>query len=130
MCIRDRARAARPAARAALRRGAARAAPARRGAAPGSRRLAEPALRELRPGAALLGPLAEPLGPLSSYLARYRREIFLGPDGFTRWGGFKYDEGQAQGARAVRFSMVFTCHRARDPYPAPGAAEHEEAPCK
>jgi phospholipid/cholesterol/gamma-HCH transport system substrate-binding protein len=119
-----------PALRGALRRPGALAELARVGrAATPALLAAAPALRELRPGARLLAPLAAPLGTLSTYLSRYRREILLGPEGFTQWGRFHYREGQAHGARAVRFSMVFTCHHARDPYPAPGAAEREEAPC-
>lgn len=92
-------------------------------------RAARPLVRELRVPAALLTPLADPLGPLSRYLIPYEREIVLAPDGFTRWGGFRYAEGQASGSRAVRFSMILTCHRARDGYPAPGAAMEQEQRC-
>jgi hypothetical protein len=91
---------------------------------------ARPAATQLGVPARLLAPFAAPLESLSSYLAPYRREILLAPEGFLRWGGFRYNDGQAKGARAVRFSMVFTCHRARDPYPAPGRALSEEAPCR
>ena len=93
-------------------------------------RAARPLVSELRAGAALLTPLAGPLGPLGAYLSRYGDEILLAPSGFTRWGDFKYGEGQASGSRAVRFTMVLTCARTRDPYPAPGAAANEEAPCR
>jgi hypothetical protein len=51
------------------------------------------------------------------------------PLGFTRWGDFRYDFGKGAGHKAVRFSMVFTCAHARDPYPAPGAAGKERSPC-
>ena len=54
----------------------------------------------------------------------------LGPTGFLRWGGFKYPDGQAAGARAVRFAPIFTCVRARDPYPEPGEALRQEQPCR
>lgn len=91
---------------------------------------AQPLVGELRPTTAALAPIAEPLGPFSAYLARYREEILLAPTGFTRWGGFKYPDGQAAGARAVRFAPIFTCLRARDPYPAPGAALRQEQPCR
>lgn len=91
---------------------------------------AQPLLRELAPAAGSLAPLAEPLGSLSGYMARYAGDIFLAPDGFTRWGRFRYPDGQAPGARAVRFAPVFTCARARDPYPAPGAALDQEQPCR
>jgi len=85
-------------------------------------RAATPVLRELTPTAASLAPLAAPLRTLSEHLAPYERDLFLAPDGFTRWGGFRYGVGQAPGARAVRFLPVFTCMRARDPYPEPGEA--------
>lgn len=85
-------------------------------------RLASPVLRSLTPSAASLAPLAAPLQTLSDHLAAYEKDLFLAPDGFTRWGGFRYGVGQAPGARAVRFLPVFTCMRARVPYPAPGEA--------
>ena len=90
---------------------------------------AGPLLIELRPGAGLLSPLASPLESLSAHMAPYKQEIFLAPDGFTRWGGFKYENGQAPGARAVRFAPVLTCHRGRTPYPKPGEALNHSQEC-
>jgi hypothetical protein len=91
---------------------------------------AQPLVGELRPSTAALAPIAEPLGPFSAYVARYREDIVLGPTGFLRWGGFKYQDGQAPGARAVRFAPIFTCVKARDPYPEPGEALQQEQPCR
>jgi len=91
---------------------------------------AEPLLSELRPTTAALTPFAGPLGPLSLHMARYRDDLLLAPTGFTRWGGFRYPDGQAPGARAVRFAPIFTCARARTPYPEPSAALSEEQPCR
>lgn len=91
---------------------------------------AQPLVGELRPSTAALNPIAEPLGPFSAYLARYRDDILLAPTGFLRWGSFAYPDGQAPGARAVRFAPIFTCIRARDPYPEPGAALQQEQPCR
>jgi len=71
-----------------------------------------------------------PLGDLSHYLVPYRTELVQAPAGFDRWGGFRYDAGQAAGHRAVRFSMVFTCAKARDPYPAPGQAHRDRQACR
>ncbi|PTL54270.1 MlaD family protein [Paraconexibacter algicola] len=120
-----------PSLRAALRRDEALDDLARVGrAATPVLRAAAPLLRELRVPTALLRPLATPLGSLATHLVPYRREILLAPEGFTTWGGFRFAEGQASGARAVRFSMVLTCHRARDAYPAPGEALTQEAPCR
>lgn len=91
---------------------------------------APPMLVAARRPAAALGPLSGPLGDLSKTLVPYRRELVEAPAGFTRWGEFRYDAGQARGHRAVRFTMVFTCARARDAYPAPGAAEREREACR
>lgn len=89
-----------------------------------------PALRDARDPAALLTPLATPLGPLSAYLAPYRRDIVEAVSGFNRWGDFAFDDGLAKGARAVRFSLVLTCHGNRTPYPAPGEASKERKACQ
>lgn len=91
---------------------------------------AEPLVVELRGPAGALAPLAIPLAPFSAHLARYRDDILRAPTGFTRWGKFTYRDGRAPGARAVRFAPVFTCARARNPYPAPGQALTEEQPCR
>jgi ABC-type transporter Mla subunit MlaD len=100
-----------------------------RGAAP-VLAVARPLVRELRTGALSLPPVARALIPLADYLARFPRELYDAPDGFRRWGGFRYAEGQASGSRAVRFSMILTCAKARDAYPAPGAAESQESSCR
>jgi ABC-type transporter Mla subunit MlaD len=91
---------------------------------------ATPVLRDARDPAALVTPLATPLGPLSSYLAPYRRDIVEAVAGFNRWGDFAFQDGAASGARAVRFSLVLTCHRNRDPYPAPGEASKQRKACQ
>ena len=93
-------------------------------------RQATPVLREVRDPAALLAPIAEPLGPLSAYTAPYRTDIVEAVTGFNRWGNFAFDDGLAKGARAVRFSMVLTCHKNRNPYPAPGEASTERKACQ
>jgi hypothetical protein len=79
---------------------------------------------------AALAPLAGPAAHLGQALWPYRDEIVEAPAGFTRWGDFKYDFGQGAGHRAVRFSMIFTCARARNPYPAPGAAGKDRELCR
>jgi ABC-type transporter Mla subunit MlaD len=91
-------------------------------------RSAGPALERLQPAAQTLGPLAAALEPLAAYVSRYRSDVFAGPHGFTTWGRFRYDQGQAPGHRAVRFTPVFTCPAGRDPYPAPGQASTDRKP--
>jgi hypothetical protein len=93
-------------------------------------RLLGPVLVQAYGGAASLRPLAYALEPLAAYLSRYRNDLYAGPHGFTTWGGFHYGFGQAPGARAVRFAIVFTCEHARDPYPAPGAVGKDRKPCR
>ncbi|HYF27606.1 MAG TPA: MlaD family protein [Baekduia sp.] len=92
-------------------------------------RAAPGALADLAAPAAALAPLAGPAGVLSGHLARYERDLFLAPHGFTQWGGFRYGVGEAKGARAVRFLPVFTCMRARRPYPEPGQALRDAEGC-
>jgi len=91
---------------------------------------ATPVLQDARDPAALLTPLATPLGPLSAYLAPYRRDIVEAVAGFNRWGDFAFPDGAASNARAVRFSLVLTCHTNRDPYPAPNEASKQRKACR
>jgi hypothetical protein len=92
-------------------------------------KLLAPVLGQLYDATASLSPLAQALQPLGAYLAPYRAELYAGPHGFTTWGGFRYADGQAKGARAVRFAMVLTCEKARDPYPAPGQVGKDRKRC-
>jgi virulence factor Mce-like protein len=92
-------------------------------------RVAGPVIERLQPTAATVGPLVRAAQPLASYVAQYPDDVFAGPHGFTTWGKFLYDDGQAKGHRAVRFTPVLTCARGRDPYPAPGAAGEDRKPC-
>jgi ABC-type transporter Mla subunit MlaD len=89
-----------------------------------------PAFSHLTGPAAGLTPLSSPIAELARVLIPYRTELVQAPLGFTRWGNFTYDFGTGAGHRAVRFSMVFTCALARDPYPLPGAAARERKPCR
>jgi ABC-type transporter Mla subunit MlaD len=89
-----------------------------------------PALGELRGTASGLTPLSDPFYELATVLIPYREELIQAPLGFTRWGNFRYDFGAGSGHRAVRFTMVFTCGIARDPYPKPGEASKDRKPCQ
>ncbi|MFL5846049.1 MAG: MlaD family protein [Solirubrobacteraceae bacterium] len=90
---------------------------------------ATPVVRALFDSTASLAALTAPVDDLVQYLLPYDEELVEAPAGFTRWGDFTYDEGQGKGHRAVRFSMVFTCAKARDPYPKPGKADAERERC-
>jgi phospholipid/cholesterol/gamma-HCH transport system substrate-binding protein len=91
--------------------------------------LARPVIEGFDPAARTLGPLVDAGEPLAAYVSRYPDEVFAGPHGFTTWGKFLYDQGQAGGHRAVRFTPVFTCAPGRDPYPAPGQVGEDRMPC-
>ena len=79
---------------------AAAAAPVARAAGPG--------LARLEPATGTVPALADALEPLAAYVSRYPDDVIAGPHGFTTWGRFLYDDGQARGHRAVRFTMVLT----------------------
>jgi ABC-type transporter Mla subunit MlaD len=89
-----------------------------------------PAFARLTGPTAGLTPLSTPIAGLARVLIPYKTELNEAPLGFTRWGNFTYAFGTGTGHRAVRFSMVFTCALARDPYPLPGAAARERKQCK
>ena len=91
---------------------------------------ATPVLERLWVSAAAAGAAPAPVVVLARHLIPYGHELVEAPAGFTRWGEYAYDNGQGAGHKAVRFTMVFTCAKARDPYPAPGAADKERTPCR
>ncbi len=93
-------------------------------------RAAAPLVRAVRGPAAGLAATTPAIGTLAAYLVPYRTELVEAPAGFDRWGGFRYAAGAGAGHRAVRFSMVFTCARARNAYPAPGAAHRDREACR
>jgi virulence factor Mce-like protein len=90
---------------------------------------AGPVIAGIEPAGLTLSPLIEAGEPLAVYASRYPEEIIAGPYGFTTWGKFAYDQGQAVGAKAVRFAPVLTCAPGRDPYPAPGQAANDRLAC-
>jgi len=91
--------------------------------------VANPLLRGAEPAALTVGPLVRAAEPLAAYVSQYPEDVLAGPHGFTTWGRFTYDLGQAPGARAVRFTPVFTCAPGRNPYPEPGRAGEDREPC-
>jgi len=90
---------------------------------------ADPVLAGLLPTAQTLGPLARSGEPLAAYVGQYPEDVLAGPTGFTTWGDFPSPEGQAPGARAIRFTPILTCAPGRNPYPAPNAASQDREPC-
>ena len=92
-------------------------------------RATAPLLADLRGPAAGLTPLTNPILEVANVLIPYGSELVQAPLGFSQWGSFSYDFGQAPGHRAVRFTMILTCGLARDPYPAPGQAAKDRKAC-
>jgi virulence factor Mce-like protein len=90
---------------------------------------AAPVLTDLRPGLLTFPALLSAAEPLTGYVGRFPDDVLAGPTGFTTWGDFSYADGQASGHRAVRFTPVFTCAPARNPYPAPDQAAKDREPC-
>ncbi|WP_354701685.1 hypothetical protein DSM112329_02011 [Paraconexibacter sp. AEG42_29] len=86
-----------------------------------------PVTLQLRGTATALSAVSDPLAKLATDLVPYRNELTEAPAGFTRWGDFVYQDGQAKGHRAVRFSMVFTppCHRSAFSPPGTGAGNRK-----
>jgi phospholipid/cholesterol/gamma-HCH transport system substrate-binding protein len=90
---------------------------------------AAPVLAGMRPGLLTFPPLLSAAETLTGYVGRFPDDVLAGPTGFTTWGNFPYDEGQASGHRAVRFTPVFTCAPGRDPYPGPDQAGKDRESC-
>jgi virulence factor Mce-like protein len=90
---------------------------------------ANPVIAGIEPAGLTLTPLINAAWPLATYASRYPDDIFGGPYGFTTWGKFAYEEGEASAARAVRFAPVFTCAPGRNPYPEPNAASEDRLAC-
>ncbi len=91
---------------------------------------AAPILRDLRPTVASIKPLLGPLRRLVDGVAPYARDIRLAGKGIIGATSNSIPEGQtAAGNPALRFAPIFTCHRARDPYPEPGEPLEHSQPC-
>jgi len=90
---------------------------------------ARPLLRELRPVTATFDPLLDALGPLVRELAPYGAEIRGAASGLRAVTARRYAAGSGPPRRAIRSVPVFTCHRARDPYPEPGEASRQRQAC-
>ena len=86
-----------------------------------------PVLGDLTPVGLTVPPLFAGLVPLANYLGPYRGDLIGDMQLFENWSQNAYQAGLAGGAKAVRFSPVFTCNQPSRPYPAPGQAAHDHA---
>lgn len=84
---------------------------------------ATPLLPELTPVGQSLAPFFNPLRPFANYLEPYRADLIQDMQLFNQWTQFRYAEGIASGARAVRFGPVFTCAHPQNAYPQPGQSK-------
>jgi phospholipid/cholesterol/gamma-HCH transport system substrate-binding protein len=89
-----------------------------------------PLLIELRPVTAALDPLLDALGPLVAKLSAYGDEIRGAARGLRTATARRYAAGAGPPRRAIRSVPVLTCHRARDPYPAPDEARRQRQACQ
>jgi ABC-type transporter Mla subunit MlaD len=91
---------------------------------------AAPVLHDLYPTVASIKPLLGPLRTLVDGVAPYTHDIRLAGRGIISATDNSIPFGQtAPGNPALRFAPVLTCHRARDPYPKPGATLEHSQPC-
>lgn len=91
---------------------------------------AAPVIAGLRPTVASIGPLLGPLHELVNGVEPYAHDIKLAGKGILSATDNSIDVGQtAPGNPALRFVPVLTCHRAREPYPAPGETLEHSKPC-
>ncbi|HYF27380.1 MAG TPA: MlaD family protein [Baekduia sp.] len=83
-----------------------------------------PLFTQLRRTLPLLTPFARPVESIAAHVAPYDREAFVLGDSLIR-GTAQVpapgtDLGTNKGQQVQRLHYVFTCQRARNPYPAPG----------
>jgi ABC-type transporter Mla subunit MlaD len=91
---------------------------------------ATPVLRDLYPTVASIKPLLGPLSTLVDGVAPYAHDIELAGRGIVSATDNSIPGGAtAAGNPALRFTPIFTCHRARDPYPDPGQTLHHSEAC-
>ena len=86
-----------------------------------------PVLTELTPIGLTVPPLFAGLVPLANYLTPYRGDLIRDMQLFENWSQKAYRVGLASGAKAVRFSPVFTCSQLSRVYPAPGQSANDRA---
>jgi ABC-type transporter Mla subunit MlaD len=89
---------------------------------------AAPVIAGLQPTVASINPLLGPLGRLTSTVKPYSEDIARAGRGLVAATSTPVEAGQtAAGSIALRFAPILTCHKARDPYPEPGATlEHSQ----
>jgi hypothetical protein len=86
-----------------------------------------PVLGDLTPVGLTVPPLFAGLVPLANYLTPYRGDLIRDMQLFENWTQNPYQVGLASGAKAVRFSAVFTCSQLARAYPAPGQSANDHA---
>lgn len=86
-----------------------------------------PVLSDLTPIGLTVPPLFAGLVPLANYLTPYRGDLIRDMQLFENWSQNTYRVGLASGAKAVRFSPVFTCSQLSRAYPAPGQSAKDHA---
>ena len=89
-----------------------------------------PVLAALEPTVASIDPLRKPLKQLTGTLERYAADVTQASRNVISATSVRYPEGNtAPGQPALRFVPVLTCHKHRNPYPAPGKAAADRETC-
>ena len=86
-----------------------------------------PVLGDLTPIGLTVPPLFAGLVPLANYLTPYRSDLIRDMQLFENWSQNAYQVGLASGAKAVRFSPVFTCSQLSRVYPPAGQSANDHA---
>lgn len=97
-------------------------------------RQATPVVRALQPTVAAVDVMVGPLDTLVSGIEPFARDITIGSEQLisaTRTLFPNSGEGVPAGemSSALRFAPIFSCHSNRNPYPGPGEAVDQRAPC-
>jgi ABC-type transporter Mla subunit MlaD len=94
-------------------------------------RTTRPLAVEMFPTVAALDPLVPDVDRIVETITPYRRDIKLAGEGLAEATSvrFPFGQGPGAGAPAGRVIPVLSCHRARNPFPEPGAALGDREKC-
>ncbi len=97
---------------------------------------ATPVIRGLETTVLAVDEMAGPLDELVTGIAAYRRDIKLGSQHLISATSAKFAHTEPDGSvppgqmsSSLRFTPIFSCHSNRNPYPGPGGAHGQVAPC-
>jgi ABC-type transporter Mla subunit MlaD len=94
-------------------------------------RTTRPLVHEIFPIVAALNPLLPDVDTVVDGITPYADDIKTSGEGLAEATSIRYPQGQGVGAGAPmgRVIPILTCHDNRNPYPEPGGAVDDSAPC-